>query len=76
LKSYLFQGLNQQIIIMSFEKDAVIAEHSHEAQWGVVLDGEIELTLNGEKSILRKGDTYFIPKGLRHSARIKKATRI
>ncbi len=72
LRSHLFQGKNQQIIFMNFENDAEIPEHSHAAQWGVVLDGEIELIVNGEKFILKKGDTYFIPKGVKHSARIKK----
>ena len=56
---------------MSFEKDAEIPEHSHEAQWAVVLDGEIELTIGAQTRILRKGDTYFIPKGVEHSARVK-----
>ncbi|GEM_PF-4548806 len=57
---------------MNFEKDVEIPEHSHEAQWGVILDGEIELTIDGKKYIFKKGDTYFIPKGVKHSAKIKK----
>ncbi|NOZ03837.1 MAG: cupin domain-containing protein [FCB group bacterium] len=72
LQSHLFQGDNQQFIFMSFGNDADIPEHSHEAQWGVVLDGAIELCLDGERHVLTKGDTYFIPKGVRHSAKIRK----
>jgi len=72
LRSYLLQGENQQIIFMNFENDAEIPEHSHEAQWGVVLDGEIDLTIDGVKYTFRKGDTYFIPESVKHSARIKK----
>ena len=72
LRSYLFQGENQQIVFMNFENDAEIPEHSHESQWGVVLDGEIELTVNMQKYTFKKGDAYFIPKGVKHSARIKK----
>ena len=72
LRSHLFQGENQQFVFMSFENDAEVPEHSHEAQWAVVLDGQIELTVEGEKHIFTKGDTYFIPKGARHSARVKK----
>ena len=71
LTSYLFQGYNQQINFMSFDRDIEVPEHSHEAQWGVILSGEIELTINNEKQILKKGDTYFIPKDVVHSARIK-----
>ena len=71
LTSYLLQCADHQVIFMSFEKDVEIPEHSHEAQWGVVLDGEIELTINGERQICKKGDTYFIPKNVPHSAKIK-----
>jgi quercetin dioxygenase-like cupin family protein len=70
--SYLFQGEKQQFVFMSFENDVEIPEHSHEAQWGVVLDGEIELTVGGKKCIFTNGDTYFIPKDVKHSARIRK----
>ena len=70
--SHLFQGQNQQFVFMSFEKDAEVPEHAHEGQWGVVLDGEIELIIDGKKNIFKKGDTYYIPKGVKHSARIRR----
>ena len=70
--SYLFQGENQQFVFMSFENDVEVPEHSHEAQWGVILDGEIELAIDGKKCTFAKGDTYFIPKDVKHSARIRK----
>lgn len=68
----LFQGKNQQIVFMSFEKDAEVPGHSHKAQWGVVLDGEIELTIGGKRRIFTKGESYFIPENVEHSARIRK----
>ncbi|MHC4088584.1 MAG: cupin domain-containing protein [Planctomycetota bacterium] len=72
LRSHLLQGQNTQMVFMSFENDVEVAEHSHEAQWGVVLDGEIELTMDGRKHTLGKGETYFIPKDIKHSAKINK----
>ncbi|NOY70053.1 MAG: cupin domain-containing protein [Deltaproteobacteria bacterium] len=71
LFSYLFQGKEQQILFMEFENDVEVPQHSHEAQWGTVLAGEIELTIEGRKYIFKKGDTYFIPAGTKHSAKIK-----
>jgi quercetin dioxygenase-like cupin family protein len=71
LESFLFQGENQQILFMEFENNVEIAEHSHEAQWGVVLEGEIELKIKGKLHVLKKGDTYFIPAEAIHSAQIK-----
>ncbi|MFX1519442.1 MAG: cupin domain-containing protein [Promethearchaeota archaeon] len=70
LKAYLLQGEGQQIIFMEFSEDTEISEHSHEAQWGVVLKGRIDLIIAGENHILKKGETYFIPKGVLHSAKI------
>jgi len=70
LTSRLIQAGDQQFVFMAFAEDAVIPVHSHNAQWGVVLDGEIELTINGKIKHLKKGDSYFIEKGVPHSARI------
>ena len=71
VESYLVQTEQQQFIFMEFSKDVEIPEHSHEAQWGVILDGEMELTINGQKRTLKKGDSYFIDKDVKHSAKIK-----
>lgn len=70
LKAYLSQSTNHQIIFMEFEKDAVLPEHSHESQYGIVLEGQIELTINGQTTTYSKGDRYFIPKGIIHSGKI------
>ena len=71
LTSHLVQTEQQQFVFMHFEKEAIISEHYHEAQWGVVLSGEIELTIAGEKRNFKKGDSYFIDKNVKHSAKIK-----
>ncbi len=70
--SKLLQAGQQQFIFMEFEQGAEIEAHSHNAQWGVVLDGKIELTIDGIKHIFKKGDTYFIDKDVIHSAKIYK----
>ncbi len=70
--SRLIQAGQQQFVFMEFDRDVEVPEHSHNAQWGVVLDGEIELTIDGQPKLLRKGDTYYIDKDVKHSAKIKK----
>lgn len=72
VKSHLAQSGDQQFVFMTFEKDVEVPDHFHEAQWCVVLEGEIELTIDGKKNVFKKGDTYFIPKNVKHSAKIKK----
>lgn len=63
-KSYLSQGDKHQIIFLEFEKDVYLPEHSHKAQWEYVLNGKVDLWVNGIKHIYKKGDNFFIPKGI------------
>ncbi|MCD7936383.1 MAG: cupin domain-containing protein [Tannerellaceae bacterium] len=70
LSAYLAQGTNNQILFMEFENDTQLAEHSHEAQWSIVLEGRNELIIERQKHIFIKGDRYYIPKGARHSGTI------
>jgi len=72
LISKLIQAGDQQFVFMEFEEDIEVAEHSHNAQWGVVLEGEMELSIEGVPRTLSKGDTYYIEKDIIHSAKIKK----
>ncbi|MSS10627.1 cupin domain-containing protein [Clostridium sp. WB02_MRS01] len=69
-QAYLSQGEKHQIIFMQFNEDVDLPEHSHESQWGIVLEGKIELTINGVKNIYTKGDRYFIGKDVKHSGKI------
>lgn len=68
--AYISQGENHQILFMEFKEVVLVPEHSHGAQWGVVLSGKIELTVTGELNIYAKGDQYYIPDGVIHSAKI------
>jgi quercetin dioxygenase-like cupin family protein len=70
IKAYLSQSDTHQIIFMEFEKDVDLSEHSHAAQIGIVLEGQIDLTIEGKKKTYTKGDRYFIPDGVLHSGKI------
>jgi glyoxylate utilization-related uncharacterized protein len=70
LKAYICQVENHQILFMQFSEDAEVPEHSHESQWGVVLEGKLDLTIDGVERTYSKGDRVFIPKGAKHSAKI------
>src|SRR5436309_7478767 len=43
--------------------------HEHTEQVMFVLDGEVEVTIEDETSMLRAGDVVVISRGLRHSVR-------
>ncbi len=70
VKAYLSQSDTHQIIFMEFEKDVDLPEHAHAAQVGIVLEGKIDLTVDGKKKTYAKGDRYYIPEGVLHSGRI------
>ena len=70
LKAYLSQGKDHQILFMEFDNDTDLPEHSHESQYGIVLEGRIDLVIDGEKKSFGKGDRYYIPSGVKHSGKI------
>lgn len=67
---HLSQAETHQLVFMTFAQNVDLPEHAHAAQWGVVLAGEIELTIGGVRATYRRGDNYRIPAGVRHSGRI------
>jgi quercetin dioxygenase-like cupin family protein len=61
---------NEQIVFMEFEKDVEVPGHFHESQWEIVIDGSVDYFQDGVKHSYKKGDTFFVPKGKKHSAKI------
>ena len=72
LKAYLSQSEKHQILFMKFEPDVDLPDHSHAAQIGFVLEGRIDLVIDGQNKSFTKGDRYYIPAGVRHSGKIYK----
>lgn len=63
------------VVFFTFLKDMELPKHSHGAQWGTVVEGEIILTIGGDTKIYRAGDSYSISAGVEHGATIKAGTR-
>ena len=68
--AFLSQAENHQMLFMEFNQDVEIGEHAHASQWGIVLEGRIDMTIDGTQKSFYKGDCYIIPQGVRHSAKI------
>jgi len=68
--AYLSQSDKHQILFMQFEQDVELPEHKHAAQAGIVLEGKIDLIIDGIKHTFNKGDRYYIPQGIQHSGKI------
>jgi len=70
LKTSVLQSHNGQLVFFQIHKDIEIPPHSHKGQWGIVLEGELEMTIGGKTRKYRPGDTYYIPEGVVHSAKV------
>jgi quercetin dioxygenase-like cupin family protein len=76
-RAWILQTEASQLVFFEFEPYAKVPEHSHDyPQWGVVIDGEMELTIDGEPLACRKGVEYVIPAGVKHFARFLSRTRV
>ncbi|GAB4519954.1 MAG: hypothetical protein OHK0046_29590 [Anaerolineae bacterium] len=59
------------------ERNAIIAAHSHmNDQVGYVVYGRIEITINNETRECVTGDSYAIPGGIMHQARVLEDTLV
>jgi quercetin dioxygenase-like cupin family protein len=68
VRGWLLQGAGKQLVFFDIAQGAQVPPHSHGAQWGVMVDGEMSLTIGGETRRCRRGDSYFIPAGVPHAA--------
>lgn len=59
------------LVFFIFHKDFDLPAHSHKAQWGTVLQGDVTLTIAGETRTYAPGQSYSIPDGAVHSGRIR-----
>jgi quercetin dioxygenase-like cupin family protein len=64
------------VAFFTFLKDMELPPHSHGAQWGTVVEGQIKFTIGGEAKVYKAGDSYSIPAGVEHGAFIKAGTRV
>ena len=71
VRGWISQGKNHQIVFFDIEPIGKVAKHSHGAQWGIVIEGEMKLTIGDITSTYKKGDYYYIPDGIVHSAVFK-----
>ena len=68
LRGWLLQSNSGQVLFNESDIELSVPVHSHGSQWGTVINGQIELTIDGQKRLYRRGDSYFIPEGTSHSA--------
>ena len=67
VRGWIAQGEDFQIAFFEIEPGN-LPPHSHSTQWGIVIEGEMSLTIGEETKKYQKGDSYYIPEGIIHQA--------
>jgi len=71
IKARTFWGEKLMLALVDLEPNAVLPLHQHpHEQGGVVLEGEMTLTVGEESKTVRPGDLYLIPGEVPHSAKV------
>jgi len=77
VKAWILQGERHQLIFFEMQSTALVPEHSHNyPQWGMLIEGEMKLTINGKTRTIKKGDEYLIPAQAKHKASFTTKTRV
>jgi len=65
-----------QVVFFRAVEEVEVPPHAHGGQWGIVLTGRLHLTVDGEATTYEPSETYEIPSGAEHSARLEAGTSL
>jgi quercetin dioxygenase-like cupin family protein len=68
VRAWISQAVDHQVVFLDIDPIGTIPPHSHGEQWGIVVEGEARLTIDGETRHYGPGDSYHIPAGAVHGA--------
>jgi len=75
LSGRILKGEQGWVIFMVADRDTLIPMHHHGAQWGIVLEGEMTLTIDDRTKTYRRGEAHYIPAGVDHEAFLRAGWR-
>ncbi len=70
LEAAVLTGKSTQAGFFEATKTVSVPEHAHAGQWGIVVAGRVDLTIDGVLHVLESGMSYTIPAGVPHSAMV------
>ena len=69
VEAYLLGNDQAQAVFFDLPAGAEVPPHSHCAQWGIVVEGELEFNIGGKVQVCRRGGVYHIGDGEEHRAK-------
>ena len=71
VKGRVLHAQHATMIVYDYTPRTIVATHKHDVeQFGVVVKGSLAMVIAGEQRILMVGDTFRIPAGTAHGARV------
>jgi len=65
-----FWGEKMLVAVVELDPHTHLPNHSHHhEQVGIILEGKLEFTIDGETRVLEPGDVYTIPGSVEHEAK-------
>jgi mannose-6-phosphate isomerase-like protein (cupin superfamily) len=73
---FTMHAVGAKVLFGVYQAGASLKSHSHDTDnYGVILEGELVLTVDGVECIYRAGDWYHLPPNTPHTSRFPKETR-
>ena len=66
VSGHTLRNSEKQIYFFRFEEGTNVPDHSHGAQWGYLVSGEMTLEVDGRTELYQAGDVYHIPANKKH----------
>ena len=66
----------KQVTFFRFDEGVTVPDHSHGAQWGYLVTGEMTLEIEGRTELYQAGDVYYIPAGKKHRTSFSQTSHV
>ncbi len=66
----------KQVTFFRFDEGTTVPDHSHGAQWGYLVQGEMTLEIDGCTELFEAGDIYYVPGGKKHRTSFSKESYV
>ena len=66
----------KQVTFFRFDEGIAVPDHSHAAQWGYLVKGEMILEIDGRMELYEAGDTYYVPGNTKHRTSFSKESYV
>ena len=62
-------------MFFEFLEDVSLPPHSHLAQWGTLVEGEVAITIDGVQTRYRPGEVWDLAAGMVHAVEVKAGSK-